>query len=161
LNEIGPPEVLESGDGLEYNEVSMWNSKPRPQAKQSERRKRERRAFPHYMRLMNEHTGELIGHMVDISTEGFRLESLKPIRPNTEFPMRIEVPPDVAPRPFLVFIARSRWSLPDRIDPMLYDAGFQITDIAPGDNQVFGQLFEKYGSLYAREDANKHDYLWR
>lgn len=111
------------------------------------------------MRLMNESTGELVGHLVDISPDGFRLESTRPIRLNADYPIRIEVPTDVAAKPFMVFVARSRWSLPDRIDPTLYDAGFQIVDMNPGDTQVFQLIFEKYGAAGALID-NKGDYLW-
>ncbi len=111
------------------------------------------------MRLMNEHTGELVGHLVDISRSGFRLEALRPIRADTDLPIRIEVPPDIAPQPFMVFTARSRWSLPDRIDPTLYDVGCQIVQIAPEDGRVFGLIFDRYGSQSPLADSNG-DYLW-
>lgn len=137
----------------------MWLLKSKKPSKYGERRKAERRAFPHYMRLMNEMTGELVGHLVDISTSGFRLESLRPIHSDTDLPIRIEVPPDVAPRPFMVFKARSRWSLPDRIDPTLYDVGFQIVDMTPEDGQLFGLIFDKYGSPGPLPDSTA-DYLW-
>ncbi len=124
-----------------------------------ERRKVERRAFPHYMRLMNEHTGELVGHLVDISLSGFRLESLRPIPINTDFPIRLEVPPDLADNRVMVFRARSRWSLPDRVDPTLYNAGFQILEMTPEDKRVFGQMYQSYGSDRAAAPA-RPDYLW-
>lgn len=126
---------------------------------QRERRRTERRAFPHYMRLMNEETGELVGHMADISTSGFRLECPRPIRVDTDLPLRIEVPPDVSALTHMVIKARSKWSLPDRVDPTLYDVGFQIVDIKPGDGQIFGLIFDKYGSISPPESP-KGDYLW-
>ena len=137
----------------------MWLHKPKNSGKYTERRKAERRAFPHYMRLMNEMTGELVGHLVDISRSGFRLESLRPIRSDTDLPIRIEVPPDVAPQPFMVFKARSRWILPDRIDPTLYDVGFQIVEMRPEDGRVFGRIYDKYGSQGPIPDSTG-DYLW-
>lgn len=137
----------------------MWSKKPKTPGKLAERRKAERRAFAHYMRLMNESTGELVGHLVDISRAGFRIESLRPIRIDTDLPLRIEVPSDVASQPYMVFKARSRWSLPDRIDPTLYDVGFQIVDMAPEDGRVFGLLFDHYGSTGPVPDS-KGDYLW-
>ena len=60
-----------------------------------ERRNKDRRDFSYYMRVMNENTGELIGHMADISLCGFRLESQKPISKNTEYPLRIELSSDI------------------------------------------------------------------
>ncbi len=137
----------------------MWPIGARSGRKQKERRKAERRAFPHYMPLMNEQTGELVGHMVDISSTGFRMESLRPIRIDTDLPLRIEVPPDIGVVPFMVFRARSRWSLPDRVDPTLYDVGCQIVDMRPEDGHVFGIIFDKYGTA-GPAPATNGDYLW-
>ncbi len=137
----------------------MWFRREKSSSKHGERRRAERRAFPHYMRLMNEYTGELVGHLVDISRSGFRLEAPRPIGLGTDLPIRIEVPPDVAPQPFMVFKARSRWSLPDRIDPTLYDVGFQIVDMKPEDGRVFGRIFDLYGTQAPLPDSNA-DYLW-
>lgn len=124
-----------------------------------ERRKRDRRTFSHYMRLMHENTGELVGHLVDISQEGFRLESLKPIALNTDYPLRIELPSDIANKSFMVFVARSRWCRPDRIDPTLFDVGFQVVDMNPNDIEIFKRIFEKYGSNGGARD-DRSGYLW-
>jgi hypothetical protein len=137
----------------------MFKKKNDPRENPRERRKRERRSFSHYMRLMNENTGELIGHLVNISPEGFQLESLKPVPPNTDYPMRIEVPEELGSKPFIVFIARSKWCQRDRIDPGLYDTGFQIVDMNPNDLEVFQLIFEKYGSSSDNRDGTA-DYLW-
>ncbi|MGA7608422.1 MAG: PilZ domain-containing protein, partial [Anaerolineales bacterium] len=81
-----------------------------------ERRRLDRRTFSYYMRLMNENTGELVGHLADISTGGFKMESLKPIPPNLDFTFRIELTSEVANVPFMVFAARSKWCQRDHID---------------------------------------------
>jgi PilZ domain-containing protein len=124
-----------------------------------ERRSRERRTFSHYMRLMNENTGELVGHLVNISPQGLRLESLRSIPLNTDFPLRIELPSDITDKPYMVFIARSRWCRPDRIDPSLFDVGFEIMDMTPGDAEIFKVLFERYGSQEGQHQ-DRADYLW-
>ncbi len=125
-----------------------------------ERRRRERRTFSHYMRLMHENTGELVGHLVNISPEGFRLESVRAIPVNTDFPLRIELPRDITDKPYMVFVARSKWCRPDKIDPTLFDAGFEIVEITPGDVDIFRLIFERYGAMNdIRND--RADYLWR
>jgi hypothetical protein len=124
-----------------------------------ERRGRERRTFSHYMRLMNENTGELVGHLVNISPQGFRLESLRSIPLNTDYPLRIELPSELTDKPYMVFIARSRWCHPDRIDASLFDAGFEVIDMTPGDTEIFKMLFERYGSREGLHEGNA-DYLW-
>ncbi len=137
----------------------MWPFKLTASSRHKERRKTERRAFPHYMPLKNEETGELVGHMADISVKGFKLESLRPIRTDTDLPLRIEVPPDIAAVPFLVFKARSKWSLPDRIDPTSYNVGFEIVDMRAEDGQIFGLIFDKYGARGSAQQSGS-DYLW-
>ena len=126
----------------------------------TERRRRERRTFSHYMRLMHENTGELVGHLVNISREGFRLESVRAIPVNRDFPIRIELPHDVTEKPYRVFIARSKWCRPDRIYPTLFDAGFEIIQMNPSDSEIFRHIFERYGSMNDDGEDNA-DYLWR
>ena len=95
---------------------------------------------------MNNRTGELVGDLADISRDGFMLESFKPIPLNTEFSFRIDLSPEISTKQSIVFTARSRWSQTDPIDRRLYDVGFEIMEIDPGDTQVFQQIFDRYGS---------------
>ena len=125
-----------------------------------ERRRLPRRNFSYYMRIMNENTGELVGHLADISTGGFKLEAAKPIPQNRDFFFRIELPGDISDKAFMVFGARSRWCTKDRFDPMLYDIGFQIVNMNPGDFEIFSRMFDKYGSQNSNRNATA-DYLWR
>ena len=125
-----------------------------------ERRKLERRDFSHYLRLMNENTGELVGHLADISTGGFKLDSKKPISPNLDFLLRMDNTSDIAEKDHLVFKARSRWCQPDAVDPALYNVGFQLIEIAPEDIEIFLRIFEKYGSK-TRIKKDNQDYLWK
>lgn len=128
--------------------------------KTSERRKLARRDFSYYMRVMNEHTGELIGHLADISSGGFKLECLNPIKENTEFLMRMDLTNEVSHKDHFVFVARSRWHQRHPIDATLFNVGFQIVDMAPDDMNIFIRIFEKYGSpAGAKKDST--DYLWQ
>ncbi len=127
-----------------------------------ERRKLDRRDFSYYMRVMNERTGELIGHLSDISTGGFKLESKNPIIENLEFLMRMDLTNEVSEKDHFVFSARSRWCQRHPIDPLLYNVGFQIIDMAPEDLDIFIRIFEKYGSPSTNnKKKNNTDYLWR
>ena len=124
-----------------------------------ERRKITRRTFSYYMRLMNEGTGELVGHLADISAGGFKMESQKPIPLELDFRFRIELSSDVADMSFMVFGARSKWCQRDPIDYSIFDVGFQITHMSPSDVEVFTRMFEKYGSKSNK--GSDQDYLWR
>jgi hypothetical protein len=112
----------------------------------SERRKRGRRSTSLYLRFMNNRTGELVGDLADVSPDGFMLESFKPIPLNTEFSFRIDLPPDISYKGSIVFTAQSRWSKVDSLDTRMYDVGFEIVKIDPGDTQVFQQIFDRYGA---------------
>lgn len=128
----------------------------------SERRKLDRRDFSQYMRIMNEQTGELIGHLSDLSTGGFKLECKKPMVPNLEFLMRLDLTGEISNKDYMVFVARSRWCEKDKIDPTLYDVGFQLVEMNPSDLIAFKRMFENYGSLKKNNTTTKNsDYFWR
>jgi hypothetical protein len=124
-----------------------------------ERRKLDRRTFSQYMRVMNEFNGELVGHLADISTGGFKLESVKPIDINQDFTLHIDLTNEISSKPYMVFNARSRWCQKDQYDPTLYNVGFQIVEMTPEDLEIFVRMFEKYGTQ--SQNNRGRDYLWK
>src|SRR5581483_11681891 len=123
-----------------------------------ERRKLNRRNFSYYMRVMNEATGELVGHLSDIRTGGFKLDSRQAIPLNRDFTLRVDLTSEVANKTFMIFVARSKWCQPDHYDPSTYNVGFQIINMTPGDLEIFTRMFEKYGSNNKNSNL---DYLWK
>jgi hypothetical protein len=118
-----------------------------------ERRNRERRSSSLYLQFVNQRTGQLIGDMADISAGGFRLESIRPIQPHMQFAFRIDVPPGISGQPFIKLVARSLWCRPDPLDSRLYDAGFEILSVDPGDRHALEMVIERYGSRMPGTDA--------
>jgi hypothetical protein len=127
----------------------------------AEKRKIPRRDFTYYMPVMDAQTRELVGHLTDISTGGFRLDSLKNIAPEQDLRLQIRLTPDIANKEFMVFVARSKWSCPDRIDPNTYNVGFQIINMSPTDMSIFQRMCEKYGTQPQTTKKSFDDYLWR
>jgi hypothetical protein len=127
----------------------------------TEKRKLARRNFSYYMRIMDESNGKLVGHLADISTGGFKLDCSTTIPENKEFRLRIELTNEVANKSFMVFSARSRWCRIDPLDPLSYNVGFQITNMAPSDFEIFSRMFEKYGSQGYQAQRSSTDYLWK
>jgi hypothetical protein len=125
-----------------------------------ERRRQERRAFPHYMQFKNDSTGELVGDLADISPSGFRLEGTRPPRANAEFRFRVDLPPEIRGRASIVFTARSRWIQPHPIDPRLYVSGYQIQHMELGDSRSFQQIYAQCGMSKPMKDE-AHDYVWQ
>ena len=111
-----------------------------------ERRKIDRNDFSYYMRLIDSETRELVGHLADISSGGFKLDSQNPIPDNKDFRLRMDLTSEVASKPSMEFVARSKWCEVDPLDPFLYNVGFQLINISPGDIEIFNRMMEKYGT---------------
>jgi hypothetical protein len=119
-----------------------------------ERRRLERKDFSYYMRLIDQDTGDLVGHLTDISTGGFKLDSQTPIPVEKDYKFRMDLTGEVANKPSMVFIARSKWCEVDPLDPFLYNVGFQLINIAPSDIEIFNRMMEKYGT---KSEKKPHD----
>jgi len=127
----------------------------------AERRQLARRNFSYYMLVNNEKTGELIGHLSDISTGGFKVESTRALPSNTNFRLRIEQVGQISSKGYLVFSARAMWCQKDPYDPTMFNIGFKIVDIAPSDYDVYVKMFNVYGTQQSSHQNSGADYLWR
>ena len=111
-----------------------------------ERRTVPRKKFALYMRVMDDDTGVQLGHMIEVSATGLQLETTKKPPLERDYYLRLELTAELADRPFIVFIARTKWVKSDDIQPNLFHVGFAITEILPDDKQIFVNLVQKYGS---------------
>jgi len=121
----------------------------------TERRNLERKEFSYYMRLVNDDTQELVGHLMDISSGGFKLDSSTPIPVNKDFRLRMDLTNEVADKPTMTFVARSKWCEVDPLDPFVYNVGFQLISIAPGDLNIINRMMEKYGKKKVDKRVDK------
>ena len=113
------------------------------------------------MLVLDEGTGKLIGHLSDISTGGFKVESNHPLPTNVNFRLRIEQTGEISTKSFLVFDARIMWCQKDPYDLSMYNVGFKIVDMSPADYDVFVKMFNMYGTKEASRPKNNSDYMWR
>ena len=111
-----------------------------------ERRKLKRRSLSYYMLVMDANSGEMIGHLVDITPLGLMMDSEKSLPLGTDFRLRLDTMPDVADKDYIKFTARSKWCLPDAVEPYLFDIGFSIIDIAQHDAEIIRHIAEKYAA---------------
>ncbi len=114
-------------------------------ASHPERRRAYRKKFAYYMPVLENETGRLIGHLVDVSVLGMQLETSMPVTVGQEFSLYLELTPEVSDRLFLFFSARVRWIRPDEITPNFRRVGLEITHMEPHDQQVYLRLIETYG----------------
>lgn len=111
----------------------------------AEKRTVPRKKFAFYMRVFNDETEETVGHLVDISAIGMRLETSAPLPLERDYRLRMELTPEVSDTLFMTFTARSKWCKPDAIMPNLYHVGFKITQIEPHDQEIYQRLLDMYG----------------
>jgi hypothetical protein len=97
------------------------------------------------MRVLDDDTQEILGHMVEVGALGLQLETTVPLPLQKDYYLRLELTPEVSDRPFIIFIARTRWCKIDDIEPNLYRVGFEIAEIMPDDKQIFLRVLAKYG----------------
>lgn len=95
-----------------------------------EKRKEKREIVEFFLEVFDVKTGEMIGHMVDITRNGMHLVSREQIPVNREFFLKTRLPGSVPDKPYVEFRAISKWSRNDD-DSYFYDTGFEIFDIAP------------------------------
>lgn len=126
-----------------------------------DRRNLERKDFSYYMRLIDNDTQNLVGHLVDISSGGFKLDSQGPIPINKDFRLRMDLTSEVADKPAMIFVARSKWCEVDPLDPFIYNVGFQLVNISPVDLEIINRMMAKYGKKMKDKRIDKRrSNLW-
>jgi hypothetical protein len=98
------------------------------------------------MRVLDDGTEQTVGHLVDVSLTGLRLETTAPLPLEQEYHLHMELTPDVSDKLFMFLSARTIWCNPDTIMPNLYHVGFVITNISPHDQEIYQRLLDLYGN---------------
>jgi len=93
------------------------------------RRAIRRRHLIYYLRVWDSDTKKLLGHVVDITTEGLMLISDEPIELNKLFNLEIQWQGEDDKVKHICFEAESRWECKD-VNASFYDTGFKILDQA-------------------------------
>jgi len=108
-----------------------------------ERRKIKRRHILFYSRVFNRQTGELIGYLGDLTTEGAMVISEEPLEINVTYRLRLDLPEDLYNKTILGFNAHSVWCKPD-VDPNFFNTGFKFIDIATQDQEIIQRIIADY-----------------
>jgi hypothetical protein len=98
------------------------------------------------MRVLDDETLNLVGHLSDISSKGFKIDSQTPIAPGILFRLRMDLTSEVSNKAYIIFSATSRWCQVDPLDPFVQNVGFEITEISTEDSAIYQLIVEKYGS---------------
>ena len=116
----------------------------------AEQRKLERRSISYYMRIIDVGANQFIGHLADLTLQGLKMDSQKPLPVKKEYRLRINTTADVADKDFIEFVAWIRWCELDPRQPGLFNIGFEILKIDSHDAEIVQRIMDKYS---ARENS--------
>ena len=109
-----------------------------------DRRKQDRKLLTFFSRVVDRRNGRLIGYFADLTTGGALLIGEKPVTPNTDLHLRIDLPENFEAGDHLEFDARVMWCSPDD-DPEFYKIGLRLLDIPWGDLAIIERVLNEYG----------------
>lgn len=109
-----------------------------------EQRQLKRRHLIYYLRVFDQETASLLGHLVDITSRGIMLVSDKEIPLDQDFRLLMDLPNRIQGQESLEFSARSLWTGRD-VNPDFFVTGFQIQGLASSSAEAIRQLIEDFG----------------
>ncbi len=107
------------------------------------RRKLKRRHLIYYLRLFDRNSEELVGHLVDITTEGLKVMSEYPLAVDKRFQFEMVLPEDMGAER-ITFDATSVHCEED-INPEFYATGFRIDQIDSDHAELINQMIDEFG----------------
>jgi len=110
----------------------------------SDKRRLRRNNLIYYLKVYNQKDGSLLGHLVDITSEGIMLVSEEPIATGVDFQLRLVLPRDIFGEGNIDFSAKSLWSKPDS-NPDFQDTGFHLIDMPLEKVLLIKKLVSEYG----------------
>jgi hypothetical protein len=111
-----------------------------------ERRRHKRRNLSYYLPIIDNDTEQVIGHLVDISLIGIMIDCKRNIPSGQNFNLRLDLMERIGEKASVEFVAQCKWCRFDKIQPYLYNAGFEITSITPDDLGIIDTISERYGT---------------
>ena len=109
----------------------------------AEQRKHDRKDMINNLRVIDRNTEELVGNLVDITTEGCMLISDDPIETGVDFELKLDLPEEIRGSWQITFDAHSRWCKSD-VNPEFYDTGFRLSNISTNDIAIIESLIQNF-----------------
>jgi hypothetical protein len=108
------------------------------------RRKHKRIYLAFFTRLFDCDTGELLGHLANLTAEGAMIISEKALQTDRVYRLFMDLSEAFFSKNHLEFVARCVWSQPEEMAPRFYNSGFQFEKIDPQDVQIIAQIIQEY-----------------
>lgn len=117
----------------------------------SQARRVERAHLIYFLRVFDAASGELLGQMVDLTTDGLMVIGEHPVAARRKYTLRMDLPRNIPMGGHLTVEALCKWC---RRDPGgdFYSMGFRITELPPDTHRVVDQLIERFYREGGEED---------
>lgn len=107
-------------------------------------RRHKRRHLIYYLRVFENDSEKLIGHVVDITREGLKLVMDKPINARSKWKLRMSLPESIEGTENVCFDATCVWCDKD-VNPDFYVAGFEIHGLGESEIKTIEALVREFG----------------
>jgi hypothetical protein len=97
------------------------------------------------MQVLDAGTMQVIGYLLDISPNGIRVDSGKPLQVNTMYRLRLDLVPELAHKTYMIFNGRSAWCEADKFEPNTFNIGFELDGLSREDTAIFQRMYDQYG----------------
>jgi len=114
------------------------------QAQGIELRSYKRRHLIYYLEVYDDESGELLGHLVDLTTGGMQLISKKEISAGKNFRLGMMLPEEYFKEGILKIEARSMWCRKD-VNPDFFAVGFKAYDLDDEAAELITALISQVG----------------
>lgn len=114
-----------------------------PEGMVRDRRQVERKYLVFYLRVFDSPGTKVMGHLVNISSNGIMLLSDFPIPVSKDYRLRMRLPHELVDNAEILFDATSRWCRNDK-NPEFYITGFQLHGITPTLKNVILCLIDEF-----------------
>lgn len=111
----------------------------------AKRRKNKRVHLIYYLLVFDNDSDQLVGHIVDITTDGIKLMSRIPLIPDKIYNFKMILPEGIDETSREIsFKAKSRWCK-DKMYSDFYGIGFKFEDISEEDITTIKHLIDQFG----------------
>lgn len=109
-----------------------------------ERRKQERKNLVAYTQVFDLYGGNLLGYLGDLTVLGAMIISEKPMKPDTEISLAIELPelPDINTLR-MSLNARVAWCQQD-LSPQYFNIGFEFKEVSTEQKKLIESIIQNY-----------------
>lgn len=107
----------------------------------------------YYLRVFNRENGEILGHLVDITTKGIMIIRDSPIQADVSYKLRLRWRNSAGRLQLADFDGLCRWCRVD-VNPDFYGAGFSITSASPEHIEAIQSLIRDLAMPESRGDAD-------